>query len=145
MIAPMNRVRHFLRALPAPIYALIMSDTYRPENYHVGVWFLIFVVLELLSLISDWTAWHWPGWAQLANVALFATLLCRLALVEYELNRLKGGVPEDDAAPSEKEVKRAQRLKESRLQHRFNEAITQARERLKEKAKSDPAKPGTQK
>lgn len=85
----MKLLRQFFQALPAPFYALLMDSKYQPQNYHAGVWFLIFVVLEFVSLVLDWVGWHRVGWNRLANAALFACLLCRLALVEYDLEEIK--------------------------------------------------------
>lgn len=67
------------------------TEAFRPEPYHVGVWFWIAILFFLGWIVAD--SLHSLYWAKtfdgLSTLALLATLVCRLALVEHEVAELK--------------------------------------------------------
>jgi hypothetical protein len=86
----MKYIRRFLHALPAPYYALMgNSEDYQPGRLDVGIWVYIAIILTLARWISDWAGWSWGKQEYLDYLAWFATLLCRLFLVEHEVDQLR--------------------------------------------------------
>jgi hypothetical protein len=90
-IAEMEWISKVFGSLVAPIYALIGIVEFRPQPYHVGFWFLIAVISTLASMLPISLA-LWAGWGRLADMAWIATVVCRLALVEKEVDNLKSSV-----------------------------------------------------
>lgn len=81
--------KDFFRAIPVPFFALIMHADREPRIQDIAVWFLLFLALELTSLVMDWVGWHAATWQRFADVALFACLICRLYYLETEVGKLK--------------------------------------------------------
>ncbi len=71
-----------------------MRGDYKPRPQDVIVWFLLFLAMEMLSMICDWIGWHRVDWNRASNVALFACLLCRLHYLEYAVELLTKATPE---------------------------------------------------
>jgi hypothetical protein len=95
---PMKPIGKFLSALSAPFYAMSgASRDYRAEEYHVGVWFLIAIILTFATMVSGWMGWPWAQSTRLPEVAFFATLVCRLALVEREVKELRQASSSDSS------------------------------------------------
>lgn len=96
-MTPMKSLWKFLTALPAPFYAFIPSNDYRPEEYHVVVWLGIAMAITFALMISDWIGWSSTDRWRLADVAWGPTLLCRLALVEREVKDLRHASSSDSS------------------------------------------------
>ena len=79
----------FFRALPVPVYALLMLDDREPRPQDILVWFLLFLALELISIAMGGIGWHAAMWERFANIALVGCLLCRLHYLEIEVARLR--------------------------------------------------------
>jgi hypothetical protein len=87
----MRKLTRFLLALEAPLYALFGGyPNFVAEEYHISVWFFITMVASMLQLIPEsWIGWSEDKRTHIAVLALIATLVCRLAVVERYVGELR--------------------------------------------------------
>jgi hypothetical protein len=67
MRARLDNLGELINALYAPVYALFSptDKDYRPDAYHVRVWYVIATILSVGLLLCDFAGWSETKWGHL--------------------------------------------------------------------------------
>ncbi len=87
----MKFLRILFSAIPSPIYAIFgrLSGVRATTEIDVGIWFGIAFVLTIASSVTDLIGWNRFVIERLTWMAWVCFLICRLALAEEDIKKLR--------------------------------------------------------